>query len=1027
MESFNKNPYDICIITAANEYQVQGYSQQIKSRIDKNLLPKETVFFVYSDPDGKRIGSGGSTIYALYRLLDHLCKTGKYQDYDIKKLLKEKRILILHSGGDSKRLPSYSSIGKIFVPLPTKSFPDFASDYYEEAYTKGFVTIFDLLFANLMGLPALPDGQVVVASGDVLLSFNASEVSFCDTGITGLAYPGTVEVASGHGVYIPQQDSIRKKVRQVADFLQKPNYEQLKQNNGLDVSNRAFVDTGIMNFSIETVNLLAKSAGLSIKDGQIMVDKGSLCEDLINGNAYLDIYKEFPFAMLGKELSDTKSQNMESFVNQLNKIPFSVCLLSYCDFFHIGTSKQLLQGLHTLNYTASMYDFNNYSRSKVNYSELKEAFAYNSIIDTPSIKTNGMSIIEGCCLDGDVELSGDNIVTRIPKGAGNINLGKGTCLTCIPVINGWVSVIYGIEDDFKKRLEEPSTTFINEPFYAWMEEKGINQSDLWKDGDISDLWDAKLFPFDQDLSRCIRLSLALQSTYFSDDDLNAWKQSSRMSFQDILGSIDYQKLLDNYNSLCKKINLMSIQEILTPKSDVSTDEILSWCSENEDYIFLANTIMDMINQTDDILFQSRLYKILSDTVKEIGKYDNNQFKKSDYYEDISFNFVHKAIREGLQTHADKTEAKLSIRSDEVVWVCSPVRLDFGGGWSDTPPYCLERGGSVLNTAIKLNGQYPIQVIGKLHSDYTIKINSIDLGQHIVIKETDEILSCQDPSVWTSLPKAALVTTGIIPESSSLSLSDILAKFGSGIDLTLFSAVPSGSGLGTSSILGSAVIACLSRMFGRENTSEELFNRTLYMEQLMTTGGGWQDQIGGIIGGVKHIQTTPSLFPMPTISWSDLKSNHNMDLSERFLLYYTGYRRMAKNILKNIVGKYIDRDSLTLQTIQKLREKSFEMKTLLDHRNIDEFGKKIADVWKLNKILDPGSTNDDIENIIGKISHLTIGLKLLGAGGGGFLFIVTKGIEQTNKIKKILESEPPNDRARFFDFDIDQEGLKISVL
>jgi len=52
---------------------------------------------------------------------------------------------------------------------------------------------------------------------------------------------------------------------------------------------------------------------------------------------------------------------------------------------------------------------------------------------------------------------------------------------------------------------------------------------------------------------------------------------------------------------------------------------------------------------------------------------------------------------------------------------------------------------------------------------------------------------------------------------------------------------------------------------------------------------------------------------------------------------------------------------------------------------------------------------------------------LGAGGGGFLFMVTKDAEHTKKIRSILTEEPPNNRARFFDFEIDDGGLKISVL
>jgi len=137
--------------------------------------------------------------------------------------------------------------------------------------------------------------------------------------------------------------------------------------------------------------------------------------------------------------------------------------------------------------------------------------------------------------------------------------------------------------------------------------------------------------------------------------------------------------------------------------------------------------------------------------------------------------------------------------------------------------------------------------------------------------------------------------------------------------------------------------------------------------------------------------------------------------------------MAKGILRNIVGKYLDRDETVINTISQLRTKSLEMKTLLDRRDIDQFGKSINEVWELNKILDPGTTNNEIEKILDMISPHIYGAKLLGAGGGGFLFIVTKGAKQSHLVKSILENNPPNNRARFYDFDIDMGGLKINVL
>jgi hypothetical protein len=51
----------------------------------------------------------------------------------------------------------------------------------------------------------------------------------------------------------------------------------------------------------------------------------------------------------------------------------------------------------------------------------------------------------------------------------------------------------------------------------------------------------------------------------------------------------------------------------------------------------------------------------------------------------------------------------NVLRDQIVWARSPVRLDLAGGWSDTPPYCIMNGGRVMNLAVELNGQPPIQV------------------------------------------------------------------------------------------------------------------------------------------------------------------------------------------------------------------------------------------------------------------------------------------------------------------------------
>ena len=994
-------PYDVCVITAANEYQARGYRAQLEWRRARGALPEETEFLVIADPQAKRIGSGGSTIYVLYKLLER----SRHADSST---FQEKRILILHSGGDSKRLPAYSAIGKIFIPLPTSN------------GANGFVALFDILLKNLMELPSLDGGQMVLAAGDVLLSLDTSEVAFNDSGVTGLACPGTAEVASHHGVYVVAQNPSGENPREIVDFLQKPTHDELKKCNGFDAADRAFIDTGVMSFGVDAVEALMEASGVSLEDGKVVVEAGGLCERLANAEAQLDIYEEIPFAMLGK-----MGGSMDS-LEILQQIPFSVCLLPYCEFFHVGASKHLIQNFHTVNYTASLHGFQNFSRTKtIDESGLENAFVYNSLIDTALTRVDGPSFVEGCHLEGEIHLGGDNILTGIPEGVGSIELSEGICVTCVPVNSasqsGWVSIIYGVEDTFKGSADDDGNTFLNEVFSNWMQDRGISATDLWADGEPHELWNARLFPFDPDPAESMQVALDLQKRNSS-----PVTRYPSLSLQKILQFVDYDRLLNNYSDLFRKVNVENLGAILTPKSDLSSQEILSWCKESGDYTRAANITLNLIRETDDLLFQARLYKLLSN-ILDAGYSWKDQHPSSAEYEDKTFELIREAVRKGIREHNNPLVVSAAIRSDEVVWVSAPARLDFAGGWTDTPPYCLEHGGSVLNAAVKLNGQYPIQVVGKLHPEPFIRINSIDLGERVIVSETSDMVSYNDPSNWSALPKAAFIAAGIIPENGDFDLQDILGRLGSGIDITLFSAVPAGSGLGTSSILGSAIIACLSRMLGQQVSQEDLFNRTLYMEQLMTTGGGWQDQIGGGVGGVKHIQTEPGLFQVPEISWTDLKVRPDMDLSERFLLYYTGHRRMAKKILSNIVGKYLDRDPVILNTIDQLREKSFEMKEDLDHRNISAFGAKIDEVWELNKTLDPGTTNEVIEAILGKVSHLIHGAKLLGAGGGGFLFMVAKGASEVRKAKQILTGEPPNARARFFDFDVDQNGLRVSVL
>ena len=181
--------------------------------------------------------------------------------------------------------------------------------------------------------------------------------------------------------------------------------------------------------------------------------------------------------------------------------------------------------------------------------------------------------------------------------------------------------------------------------------------------------------------------------------------------------------------------------------------------------------------------------------------------------DKAFSLLREGLLEGQEIVGTPQR---DIADDQIVWGRSPVRIDIAGGWTDTPPYCLMEGGNVINFAIELNGQPPLQVYIKPSREYRIVLRSIDLGAMEVVETNEQLTDFMHVGSPFSIPKAALVLAGFGSHNGIRTLCDIhsqLEEFGCGIELTLLSAIPAGSGLGTSSILAATVLGALNDFCG----------------------------------------------------------------------------------------------------------------------------------------------------------------------------------------------------------------------
>jgi galactokinase/mevalonate kinase-like predicted kinase len=280
----------------------------------------------------------------------------------------------------------------------------------------------------------------------------------------------------------------------------------------------------------------------------------------------------------------------------------------------------------------------------------------------------------------------------------------------------------------------------------------------------------------------------------------------------------------------------------------------------------------------------------------------------------------------------------------------------------------------------------------------------------------------------SIPKAALALAGFLPQFSQESYPSLKAQledFGAGIELTLLSAVPAGSGLGTSSILASTVLGAVGDFCGLAWDKNEIGRRTLVLEQLLTTGGGWQDQFGGVLGGVKLLETQRGFCQDPLVRWLPDDVFTLPEYQQCHLLYYTGITRTAKTILAEIVRRMFLNHGGELRQLRAMKSHALDMYEAIQRQQFSEMGRLIRKTWQQNQLIDSGTNPDAVRRITELVDDLCLGYKLPGAGGGGYLYMVAKDPEAAARIRQTLTAARPNANARFVEMTLSKKGLQVS--
>lgn len=929
-------------------------------------------WFCGHDPVERKLGSGGGTLHLLREGWRASGAAETFADW-----LGRRRGWVLHAGGQSRRLPAYAAEGKALIPVPVFRWSrgqrldqvllDLQQPFLEEL------------------LEAAPgEGKWLIASGDVLLEADWLPSQLPDVDVLCVGMWGEADQATRHGVFFAP----RAAPERLAFMRQKPGLGEIRE---CTQGHYFLLDVGVWILSTRALRVLADRCGLA--GGE----EAELAE--------YDLYGEFGPG-LGEEPTVADAE--------INALSTALLPLENGRFYHFGSGPDLIESNLQLQNRV-----NDQRRlSTVGIKPHPSLFVQNSAVGNGVLGERHHAIwIENAVIPAGWQLHGRHVLTGIPENDDTVRVPEGLCVEYLPLRGGRYALrVYGFEDPFRGAVGDAETVYCGQPLAAWMERRGLDAVALGWAG-AEDLQRVALFPVVEQWPGGGLVQWLLDGSGDGEKYRKLYTESRRLSAEQLAAEAD----------------LPALRQVRGERMKASLPELARHAGRSVFYQvdledladkYVAGRLAlpekrpdrkeDLFRHVHDAMLRARILEARGDDGwrEEEGR---------------AFGSLREAMIEAART--DPVRPVANCMEDQIVWGRSPVRLDLAGGWTDTPPYCFLHGGRVVNVAVELNGQPPIQVFARRRQEAGIRIRSIDLGSSQELREYGDIRSYAEVGSGFAIPKAALALSGFLPEfhpeGGPASLREQLDAMGGGLELSLLCAVPKGSGLGTSSILAATLLGVLNDVCQLGWDHFGIARRVLVLEQMLTSGGGWQDQYGGLVRGVKSLETLPGLDQTPRIRWLDDFLFTDPSVQPNSLLYYTGITRVAKSVLGEIVRGMFLNSGRRLALLRQIGENALNVQEGLQEGDYDCLGRCVRRSWELNKALDPGTNPPEIERLLAPLADWLAGAKLLGAGGGGYLLLLAKDATASQRIKEYLQANPPNARARFVGLSVSREGLHIT--
>lgn len=333
---------------------------------------------------------------------------------------------------------------------------------------------------------------------------------------------------------------------------------------------------------------------------------------------------------------------------------------------------------------------------------------------------------------------------------------------------------------------------------------------------------------------------------------------------------------------------------------------------------------------------------------------------------------------------------------------APLRLGIGGGGTDVSPYSDIHAGAVLNATINMYAHTFLETIDGNSVIFTAR----DLSKEDYIKI--------DGSVDVSASREKLILHRAV-------YLRVIKEFNNGVHipvhLTTYCDAPIGSGLGSSSALVVSMLEAFRELLSLPLGEYDLAKLAHDIERIdCRLSGGKQDQYAACFGGFNFMEFGAN--GLVVVNPLRIRRHIINEFEASTVLYFSGASRQSAKIIDDQIAS-IDSGGASLDAMHEVKKSAYKLKASLLRGSISDLALELQTSWKAKRATSPSISNDRIRELEACImSAGAISMKVSGAGGGGFVMILTAP-EKKHAIIDALEGQD----GRVVNFEFTSGGVE----